>query len=88
MSIITAKELKQRTGEVMKKVKSGERLTVTYRGRPVAVIAPPEVEGRNALGEELRPFKDAWRDIEESLERAEPEFKGWREAMGWVRDRI
>ncbi|MEW6615791.1 MAG: type II toxin-antitoxin system prevent-host-death family antitoxin [Thermodesulfobacteriota bacterium] len=87
MGIITAKELKQRTGEVIRKVKSGERLTVTYRGRPVAVIAPPEMEGRKALGE-LRPFKDAWRDIEESLERTKPRFKGWREAIEWVRGRI
>ena len=42
MSIVTAKQLKQKTGEIIKRVRSGERLTVTYRGKAVAVIAPPE----------------------------------------------
>jgi len=45
MGIITAKQLKQKTGEIIKKVKSGERLTVTYRGKPVAIIAPPTKQG-------------------------------------------
>jgi len=46
-------------------------LTITYRGRPVAIIAPPEVEERKAL-EKLRPFKEAWKDIEETLQKTRP----------------
>ena len=86
MGTVTAKQLKQRTGEVIRRVKSGERLTVTFRGRPVAVIAPPtkeETENRK----ELRPFDEAWKDIERTLEGTEPEFAGWREATEWVRNR-
>jgi len=40
MGTITAKQLKQKTGEVIRRIKSGERLTLTYRGKPLAVIEP------------------------------------------------
>jgi len=86
MGIITAKQLKQKTGQIIKKVKSGERLTVTYRGKPVAIIAPPTVEETEIL-KSLRTFDEAWRDIEATLRETEPEFKGWREATEWVRSR-
>jgi len=86
MGIITAKQLKQKTGEIIKKVKSGERLTVTYRGKPVAIIAPPTTEETKTL-KALRAFDEAWSDIEETLRKTEPEFKGWREATEWVRNR-
>ena len=86
MSTVTAKQLKQRTGEVIRRVRSGERLTVTYRGKSVAVIAPPEGEKMEAL-KELRSFDEAWRDIEQTLKKTKPEFKGWKEATEWVRNR-
>jgi len=86
MGTITAKQLKQRTGEVIKKVKLGERLTVTYRGKPVATIAPPTTEERKTF-EELRPYNEAWKDIEEALQNTEPAFNGWREATEWIRNR-
>ena len=86
MSTVTAKQLKQRTGEVIRRVRSGERLTITYRGKPVAVIAPPEVEKTEAL-KELRSFDEAWRDIEQTLKKTKPGFKGWREATEWMRNR-
>ncbi len=86
MSTVTAKQLKQRTGEVIRRVRSGERLTVTYRGKTVAVIAPPEEEKTEAL-KELRPFDEAWRDIEQTLKKTKPGFKEWREATEWMRNR-
>jgi len=84
MGIVTAKQLKQRTGEIIKRVKLGERLTVTYRGKPVAVILPPPAEGKN-LSSEFPPFEEAWKEIEASLQKTEPEFRNWREAMAWAR---
>ncbi len=86
MSIVTAKQLKQKTGEIIKRVRSGERLTVTYRGKAVAVIAPPEGKKTEAL-KELRSFDEAWRDIEQTLKTTKPGFKGWREATEWMRSR-
>ena len=35
------RELKNRLSEFLRRVADGERITVTDRGRPVAVISPP-----------------------------------------------
>lgn len=87
MGTITAKHLKQRTGEVMKRVMSGERLTVTYRGRPVALISPRQVQQKGDMGAS-RSVECAWSGIEAALEETQPRFQGWREATEWVRKRI
>jgi prevent-host-death family protein len=86
MGTVTAKQLKQNTGEIIRRVKSGERLTITYRGKPIAIIAPPTNAETEAL-KELRSFDEAWGDIEKTLGKTKPEFKGWREATEWVRNR-
>ena len=86
MGTVTAKQLKQRTGEIIRRVKSGECLTVTFRGKPVAVIAQPTM-GELNTPEELRSFDEAWEDIKHTLEKAKPEFAGWKEATQWARNR-
>jgi len=86
MGVITAKQLKIKTGEVIKRVKSGERLTITYHGKPVAIILPSEERKKDDL-ERLRPYDDAWKEIESALAKTEPAFKGWQEATDWVRNR-
>lgn len=40
MKTVTAKELKNRTGEVLRKVRAGERVVVTVRGVRVAEFVP------------------------------------------------
>lgn len=40
MPTIPQKELRNRVGEVLRRVEAGERLTVTVSGRPVAELAP------------------------------------------------
>jgi hypothetical protein len=47
----------------------------------------PLTEDQNALLRELRPFDEAWSDIETTLGNTRAEFKGWREATEWVRNR-
>jgi len=84
MVTVTAKQLKQKTGEILRRVKTRERLTVTYRGRAVAVIVPQPADDTDR-SEDLRPFDQAWGEIEASLEKTKPEFKNWREAMKWAR---
>jgi prevent-host-death family protein len=86
MGIITAKELKQKTGEMMRRVKRGERLTVTYRGTPIAALLPLD---QADVGSEpsLRSLEETWGEIDKALEATEPEFKGWQEATAWVRKR-
>ena len=86
MGTVTAKQLKQKTGEVIRRIKSGERLTLTYRGKPLAVIQPTtekELKGLNKAHESVK----AWERIESALSRTKPEFKNWREATRWVRNR-
>ena len=86
MGTVTAKQLKQKTGEMIKRVKSGEHLTITYRGKPVAVLSPAEDEKTRAL-DKLRSFDEAWADIESTLGKKEPGFKSWKEATEWARNR-
>ncbi len=84
MGTVTAKQLKQRTGEIIKRLKSGERFTLTHRGKPVAVIIP-FLSKEESLSADLRPFDEAWEDIERTLEKTEPPFDSWKEAIGWAR---
>ena len=86
MGTVTAKQLKQKTGEVIRRVKSGERLTVTYRGKPVAIISP-STTGETKTLKELRSIDKAWADIEKTLGKTKPGFKGWKEATDWARNR-
>ena len=86
MGTITAKQLKQKTGEVIRRIKSGERLTLTYRGKPLAVIEPTtekDLEKSNKVNDSVK----AWERIESTLKSTKSEFKNWREATGWVRNR-
>ncbi len=61
---VGARELKQHTGEIIERVRMGERVLITHRGEAVAVISPID---REALEEAL---------ISEA-ERAEQESLGW-----------
>lgn len=40
INFATSKELRQNAGEIMQKIKNGERYIVTYRGKPVALMLP------------------------------------------------
>ena len=86
MGTITAKQLKQKTGEVIKRIKSGERLTLTYRGKPLAVIEPATDNDIGKIDKANDSLK-AWERIESTLNSTNPEFKNWREATDWVRNR-
>ncbi len=87
MNAVTAKQLKQKTGEIIKRVRAGEELTVTYRGKPVALITPSKKEpDRRPNG--ASEFEQAWDSVETTLRETAPPFQGWREATEWVRKRI
>jgi prevent-host-death family protein len=40
MTSVGIRELRQRASELLRRVEDGERIEITDRGRPVAVIAP------------------------------------------------
>ncbi|GFP25071.1 type II toxin-antitoxin system Phd/YefM family antitoxin [Candidatus Hakubella thermalkaliphila] len=86
MKVITAKQLKNRTGEALRYVAKGEKVLVTRRGKPLAIMSPSDQE-KTFQTMELRPFNQAWSEIEEALNRSEPFFRDWKEAINWSRKR-
>lgn len=42
MATVGIRDLKNRLSEFLRRVADGERITVTDRGKPIAVISPPE----------------------------------------------
>jgi prevent-host-death family protein len=83
MKTMTARSLKNKTGEAMRAVARGEKVIVTLRGKPFALMTPATTE--TIRKEHLRPFHEAWSDIENSLRKTAPHFKSVKEAMAWTR---
>ena len=45
MTAVGIRELKNQLSQYLKRVRGGERLVVTERGKPVAIISPPHASG-------------------------------------------
>ena len=61
MATVGIREFKKRLSEFLRRVADGERITVTDRGRPVAVIVPPESSpGDEALARMVREGLARW----------------------------
>jgi antitoxin (DNA-binding transcriptional repressor) of toxin-antitoxin stability system len=81
---LTAKDLKNRTGDAFRAIGRGDRVVLTRRGKALAVMVPL------AEGEEvpdLPPYAEAWADIEQALAASAPEFPSVDEAMARSRRR-
>ncbi len=61
---VGARELKQHTGEILERVRKGERIVLTHRGEAIALISPLDRDGLD-------------RALAEEAERAEKESLGW-----------
>jgi prevent-host-death family protein len=85
MKSCSAKELKNHTGEILRQVGSGEKMLITKRGKPCAILSP--IENAQGVDKGVRPFQEAWADIEHTLRTTRPAFKTWQEAMRWTRSR-
>jgi len=86
MQTVTAKDLKNRTGEILRMVRAGASVAVTNRGRRVAVISPASPD---AAGETPRrnTNSDLWVEIQAALAATAPEHADWREALRRTRRR-
>ena len=82
---MTAKELKNRTGDAFRAVSRGERVLLTRRGKTVAVLVPVDFQARD---DEVPPYDQAWREIEVALAASQPEFASLEEAMSRSRRRL
>jgi prevent-host-death family protein len=81
---LTAKELKNRTGDAFRALRGGDKVLLTRRGKAVAMIVP--VADGDA-SQELPPFAVAWAEIEAALSASEPEFPSLAAAMAESRRR-
>ena len=80
MTSVTSRELKMRTGEVLRQVRAGARVVITNRGRPVAILAPVQTPVEDEA-DGVRSYETAWGEIERTLAKSEPEYPTLDEAM-------
>ena len=57
-SIIGLKELRERTGSFIARVRKGESFTVVRRSKPIFHIASPDVWGDEGMWETVADFRD------------------------------
>ena len=81
----TVKELRQETPRLLAEVDAGGRFVITKRGKPVAVLGPfaPPDEPRPPV----RPFAEAWKEIESALRASKPAYDTVEEALDHARGR-
>ncbi len=72
-----------RTRELLEEARSGERIAVTFRGKPVAMLTPFEDVGEVRV----RPFEESWREIEDSLRGSRPRYSTVDRALSRSRRR-
>ena len=79
MPDVGVRELKTRASEILRRVREcRDRYVVTYRGRPVAILAPLERTAQN----EALPSDDAAHDAWDELTRLGEEIgRGWQSPL-------
>ena len=85
MIAVSAKELKNKTGNVLRLVAEGQVVLITKNRKPLAKVTLVSEQELERL--DLRPFDTAWQDIERALGGSKPRFKSMTEAMRWSRRR-
>lgn len=85
MKPMTARELKNATGEVVRALRRGETIVLTFRGRALGTIAPLHANERH--GPSVPAYDEAWTRIEDELRRSTPRFASWRQAEEYSRGR-
>jgi len=74
-SQVSVRELKNQTTRILRRVEAGERVTVTRRGRPVAVI---EVSSQTGV-----PASDSiYRNLQRQIEARNPVLRTMSDAAG------
>ncbi len=63
MQVIGIYELKTRVAEVIRRVRSGERFTVTHRGQPVGLLVP--VDDAQAEPSPVEAWASFWNAVAE-----------------------
>jgi antitoxin (DNA-binding transcriptional repressor) of toxin-antitoxin stability system len=82
---MTARDLKNSTGEVVRALRRGERIVLTFRGKAMGTIEPLRPDDVDVTP--VTPYEEAWAEIEDQLRRSNPRFSSWREAEDASRGR-
>ena len=77
MRYVTLKELRLRTRQILQQAGGGEHVAVTFRGKPVALLVPFEEEAE----QKVRPYEEAWPEIEAALAKSPPAYPNVEEAL-------
>ena len=85
MVTVSARELKNKTGRILRLVGEGQVVLITKNRKPLAKVMP--LTGADLENMSLRPFALAWQEIEGSLRASKPRFRSVEEAMRWSRRR-
>lgn len=88
MAAVGIRELKNRLSRYLKRVRAGERLVVTERGKPVAIISPPAVTPADGRIEAmLREGIARWGGGKPRGTRRPPRIKGPSVAQAVIEER-
>lgn len=85
MKPMSARDLKNSTGAVIRTLRRGESILLTFRGKPLGTIEPMRPDAPNVPA--IQPYEDAWTGIEAELKRSTPRFASWRDAEDKSRGR-
>ncbi len=85
MKPMSARELKNSTGEVVRTLRRGESILLTFRGKAVGRIEP--IRPEEAQVPRVPSYDEAWASIESELEASKPRFGSWTEAEDESRGR-
>ncbi|MEK7367805.1 MAG: type II toxin-antitoxin system prevent-host-death family antitoxin [candidate division NC10 bacterium] len=88
MTTVGIRELKNRLSRYLKRVRAGERLVVTERGEPVAILSPPAVtQADRRIEAMLREGTARWGGGKPRGARRPPHIKGPTVAEAVIEDR-
>jgi prevent-host-death family protein len=83
MKTVTAKDLKNRTGEALRAIGRRERVLITRRGKPYAVLLPVE-DVPDEPGDAVERLRE---EIRADARRHPPPFRRPEEMIAWMRGR-
>ncbi|HVL70241.1 MAG TPA: hypothetical protein VM364_23480 [Vicinamibacterales bacterium] len=82
---MTARDLKNSTGEVVRTLRRGGSVLLTFRGKPLGTIDPVRADDHPTAP--IPSYEEAWADIERQLADSPPRFGTWQEAEDRTRGR-
>jgi antitoxin (DNA-binding transcriptional repressor) of toxin-antitoxin stability system len=82
---MSARDLKNSTGEVVRTLRRGGSILLTFRGKPLGTIEPLRPDDPDIPV--VEPFEEGWARVEAELKRSQPRFASWREAEDASRGR-